>query len=322
MIISIIIPILNEETYIEELVKKIISMSPLDKEVFLVDGGSTDNTIDLIKQLSSKTPNLVFIENKEKYAAQAFNQAFLQTKGKYIAFIGAHADYSSNYFSKGIEFLEQNRCDVVGGVLKQKGNSIIGQVIAACMSSKFGVGDTEFRTTNEEKFVQSVAFAIYKRDIVEKVGLMEPQLIRNQDDEFHYRIVEQGFRILMTPTISAEYYVRNTIPKLFKQYYEYGYYKPLVLYKIRSGIRIRHIIPALFVIYLATLLIALLFLQSLLLIAPIIVYLFLSLYFSIKMEVKKGRFYSILIYPTLHISYGLGFILGVTKVIKDARRVK
>lgn len=312
-------PVLNEEAYIQSLIDILLSSSPENKEVFIVDGGSTDNTLNIIFKNQTKYKNIIYLENKEKSAAHAFNKAFEMSTGEYISFIGAHAIYSSNYFSYSIELLSQNKCDVVGGILKQEGKSEIGKIIAKCMSSKFGVGGTEFRTSTKECYVQSVAFAMYKRDAIDKIGLMNTSLIRNQDDEFHYRIVDKGLKILMTPKISATYYVRNSLEKLFKQYFEYGLYKPLVLKNVKSGIRIRHLIPTFFLFYL----IFFILFPSIITAIPIAIYFLLNVYFSIKNSKNLNEFlYSIFTYLTLHIAYGTGFITGIPKIKKNEQRNK
>lgn len=309
--LSIIVPVLNEEAYIQSLIDTLLNSPPSAKEVFIVDGGSTDNTLNIVQENQKKHKNIIFVENKEKSASHAFNKAFKEATGRYIAFIGAHAIYSKNYFSYSIELLNQNKCDVVGGILKQVGKSAIGNIIAKCMSSIFGVGGTEFRTSMKESYVQSVAFAVYKREVIEEIGLMNTNLVRNQDDEFHYRIVDKGFRILMTPEISATYYVRNSLGKLFKQYFEYGLYKPLVLRNVKSGIRVRHLVPTFFVLYL----IFFMLFPTIIATIPIVIYFLLNTYFSLKYSKNIHEFiYSIFTFLTLHVAYGTGFIVGITKI--------
>ncbi|MDZ7648838.1 MAG: hypothetical protein U5K54_17615 [Cytophagales bacterium] len=119
----------------------------------------------------------------------------------------------------------------VGGPLIQKGKSEKGKAIAHAMSSKLGVGDTEFRTDSKKQYVDSVAFAMYKREIFDSIGVMDEQLIRNQDDELHYRMNAAGYRILMVPEMQCVYYVRETLRGLFKQYFQYGLFKPFTFSK-------------------------------------------------------------------------------------------
>lgn len=314
--ISVFIPILNEVNHLDSLLVSLIEGKECSAmEFFLIDGGSTDGTIDLIKSWQKKYPFIYHVHNKKKYANFAFNISYPLSKGRYIAFIGAHAEYQPNYFKLGKEYLDANKCDVVGGPLIQKGRSIKGKAIAFAMSSKLGVGNTEFRTSQKEQFVDSVAFAIYKREIFDDIGLLDEDLIRNQDDELHYRMNQYGYRILMSPGMKCVYYVRETLWGLFRQYYQYGLFKPLVFKKVRSGLRIRHLIPAGFVLYLVFLPLVGLTIGWFALI-PLCVYLLLILSTSLLSGLKtQSKIFLIVTFPTIHIAYGLGFIIGIRKVL-------
>jgi GT2 family glycosyltransferase len=255
----------------------------------------------------------VLIDNPKKYVSYGFNKAFAESKGKYIGLLGAHTYYPKSYYQSALQALETEDCDVVGGPLLQVGKGSMGKAIAYCMSTKMGVGNTAFRTSKKKQYVDSVAFAIYKRTVFEKVGLLDTELVRNQDDELHYRINANGFKILMIPEMQCEYQVRDSIPKLFRQYYEYGVYKPLVLKKVKSGIKLRHLVPALFVSYLISLPIAIFYPIWLL---PGLLYLLMALFFSFNNQnpiaIKINCF---AVYPVLHFSYGAGFLLGLSKII-------
>lgn len=310
-VISILCPVLNEEAYLDGLAAGFLAGDGLEKEIFFLDAGSTDGTRRKIEELQQKHPNIFLVDNPQKYVSFGFNKAFPQTRGKYIAFLGAHAHYPDTYFANAVKYLDSGECDAVGGPLEQKGKTAMGRAIAWCMSHKFGVGGTEFRTSAQKQYVQSVAFAIYKREVFEKAGLLDEQLLRNQDDELHYRLNAHGFKILMVPEMECSYYVRGTLRGLFKQYYGYGLFKPLVLKKVRSGIRLRHLIPAFFVLYFLSLPLAFLYMWWLL---PLALYLLLDLVFSFGNPLKMGsKLRCVLVFPALHVAYGLGFLLGLLK---------
>ncbi|MBK5283791.1 MAG: glycosyltransferase family 2 protein, partial [Bacteroidia bacterium] len=212
---------------------------------------------------------------------------------------------------RAVHYLSTNECDVVGGPLKQEGKTTTGKAIAFCMSTKFGVGDTEFRTSNEKRIVQSVAFAVYKREIFEKVGLLDEQLVRNQDDELHYRINKFGYRIMMVPEMKCTYFVRESLIKLAIQYFQYGLYKPLVFKKVKSGFRARHFVPSLFVLYLLFTPLAFYFP---LFIIPAILYFAADIFFSFNSKNSIAiKFNALLVYPVLHLAYGTGFLVGLGK---------
>lgn len=317
--LTICFPVYNEVHYIDNLLKSVYSCKSPDREIIIIDGGSTDGTIDKVRLWQKQHSNLRLIKNEKKIVSSGFNKAFYESNSEYIALMGAHAEYPPDYFEIGVSYLKRNECDVVGGPLMQKGRGFKGKVIAACMSCTFGVGDTEFRTSKEKKYVDSVAFAIYNRRIFEKAGMLDEELIRNQDDEFHYRLNSMGFKILMIPDMQSIYYVRENILSLWKQYFQYGLYKPMVFHKVKSSMHLRHIIPSFFVVYL--LLLPVLVKVSFLFFFPFLLYLVADLIVSIKISKNiKGVLYSIIIFPVLHISYGIGFLYGLLRLYKSKVR--
>lgn len=312
--VSVLIPILNEVHHLDDLLSGLIDQSESRQyEFFLIDGGSTDGTHEKIAAWQQRFSFIHRVDNPQRYANFGFNKAFALTTGRYIAFLGAHAEYPSHFLKTGIQYLDEDQCDAVGGPLIQKAKSGKGLAIAHAMSSKFGVGDTEFRTTTDKRYVDTVAFALYKREVFERIGLMDEQLIRNQDDEFHYRMNAAGFKILMVPEMQCTYYVRETLSGLFSQYYQYGLFKPLVLKKVKAGIRLRHLIPACFVLYLLLMLPAFI-LIGWLAFPPLALYLLLDLFFALHAPGFAEKIKSILVFPVLHGSYGVGFLLGFQKI--------
>jgi len=316
-IFSIICPVLNEERHIDEIIAAFVKNCPQPSELFIADAGSIDRTREIILKWSKDYPTIFLIDNPKKYVSFAFNICFGKSSGKYLALLGAHTTYSDSFFTHALSYLETTDCDAVGGPLVQTAYTSMGKSIAYCMSTKFGVGGTEFRTSVVKRYVDSVAFAFYRREVFEKIGLLDEQLIRNQDDEFHYRMNAAGLRILMVPEMQCLYYVRETLAGLFRQYFQYGLFKPLVLKKVKAGIRVRHLIPAFFVLYLLVLLPAIFFVGWPSLI-PMVLYVILVLYFSLKAKLSLGsKIKACIVFPVLHISYGIGFLLGLKKLVDD-----
>ncbi len=311
--VSVIVPVLNEAGFIESMLTSILSKGKVIKELLLVDGGSTDQTKQVIETLAIKDARVKYIENKDKFVSHGFNKTFPMSTGKYIAFLGAHALYPDHFFDLAVHFLTTENCDAVGGPLKQVGKTKKGNAIAYAMSHPYGVGNTEFRTLTKKMYVDSVAFAVYKREVFDKIGLLDTELTRNQDDEFHYRMNAHGMKILMVPELQSTYFVRDNFSSLFKQYYQYGLYKPLVLKKVKSGVRLRHLVPTGFVLYLLAL--PVMIYVSIWFIVPLVFYMILVSFFAGKYFgswLEKG--YALISFFTLHISYGAGFLRGLFRM--------
>lgn len=314
MKLTIVVPVLNERNYINKLVNSLLVDDGFSKEIFLVDGGSNDGTIDLINKFVAKHKNIHILNNSKKYVSHAFNLAYQYSKGEYLALVGAHSVLSKNYFKKAIYELDKNNCDAIGGIFTQKGKTEKSSIIAKCLSSKFGVGNSQPKLIKSREFVKSAAFAVYKREIFENIGLFDEYLVRNQDDEFHYRLVSRGYRMLLDPKMESTCYTRENLNSLFKQYFEYGLYKPLVFKKVPSGKSISQFIPFFFVLYLSF--IPFLFFIGLnsIAIIPLILYVILNIYYSLSnSNFIFGRIYSIFVYFVIHIAYGFGFLKGLFK---------
>ncbi len=311
MKLSVIIPVYNEAECIGSLIQSLNEMDDLDKEIIFSDGGSDDGTRQMIADAADKYGNIVLIDNPGRYVSHAFNHACKIAIGSYVALTGAHSVYPANYFRICVEHLDAGLCDAAGGFLVHRGKGATGEAIACAMSTKFGVGDTEFRTEPEKKYVDSVAFAVYNRKVFEVAGYFDEQLVRDQDDEFHYRMNSMGLRILMIPELKVTYFVRNTLRGLASQYYQYGLYKPLVFRRVVSSVRPRHLVPSLFVIYMASLPLALL---NIIWLVPLALYCLLSLFFSARSPLSlSARLIMPFVFPVLHLGYGIGFLTGLLK---------
>lgn len=313
--ISIVIPCRNEEKFIATVLENILTQDyPMKQlEVFVVDGMSTDSTKNIALSFSHKLNQLSVLDNPNQIVPFALNLAIKKTKGKFIIRMDAHTEYASDYLSKIVATFLSTNADIVGGPMRAKGKTDFQKAVAYCTSTKMGVGDSQLHDENFEGYVDSVYLGSWKRELFDEVGFFDERMKRNQDDEFHYRAKSMGKIIYLNPAIRSVYYPRSTVKKLFIQYFQYGLYKPLVLKKIRSEIKWRHLVPSAFVLYLL-MLIPLQFCPVSFSATPLLLYLVLSLYFSLNNNLSvKSKLYCLIIYPVLHTSYGLGFLAGILK---------
>ena len=309
--ISVICPVYNEAAYIVSVLDFFIKALPQNKELILVDGNSFDNTCDLINQYRASHPNIHLLHNPDRYVPFALNKAITAAKGDIIVRLDAHTDYSPDYFQKIQETFDKTAADIVGGPMRIAAGNAVQNAIGYATSTIFGVGNSSFHFEDFEGFTDSVYLGAWKRSIFEKTGLFDTTFKRNQDDEFHYRAKSMGFKVYQSPDIKLYYHPRKSLGLLFKQYYQYGLYKPLVLKKVKSAINIRHVIPSLFVVYLA-LLPVFIIMGLYLLLFPFAIYFAAALGFSLTSKHPfKETLLIPLVYFTLHIAYGSGFIAGM-----------
>jgi hypothetical protein len=125
------------------------------------------------------------------------------------------------------------------------GGGAVGDAIAGAMSSRFGIG-SYFQFGTAERDADTVYMGMWPRQVFEKVGLFDEELVRNQDDELSYRIRKGGGRIIVSPAMRSRYQNRQSWRKLARQFYEYGLWKTRVLQKHPRQMSIRHYVPPAF----------------------------------------------------------------------------
>jgi GT2 family glycosyltransferase len=240
----------------------------------------------------------------------------------------AHAFYPPSYVPRLIAWQDRTGADNVGGVwVTLPGDeSVMARAIATGLAHPFGVGNAYYRIgTSEPRWVDTVPFGCYRREIFSRIGDFDEELLRNQDDEFNMRLVTRGGRILLVPEIVSHYYARTSLGKLWRTYEQYGYFKPLVARKLGRILTIRQVVPVGFVT-------ALLGSAALAPWSGVMRVLALGLGTAYAAAVAGhavtlGRaegFRTILalclVFPVIHLSYALGWIRGIIDFLVLRRR--
>lgn len=324
--LSVICPIYNEEKYIAKCIESIVQQDyPKDKlEILFVDGMSTDHTREIIEQYTKEYPYIRIIDNPDKVVPHAMNRGIMASTGDVIIRLDAHAVYPNNYFSQLVEALHKYHADNVGAQCRTlpANHTVSAIAIAAALGSSFGVGNSMFRIgITKDIETDTVPFGCFRREVFEKVGLYDTQLIRNQDDELNARIINHGGKIILLAGLEFDYYARDSYAKLFKMYYQYGLYKPLVNKKLGSPATVRQFIPPMFVMGLVLgAIISLCFpIIGWIYGAIVLLYLAAGMMIGIKMEKQHQSALLALAMPftffILHFSYGIGYIHGIIKIL-------
>ena len=317
--ISVILPIRNEEDKILLTLNSISCQNYKSNriEIIICDGSSDDKTIEIIKNIADRDSRIEIINNKYKIVSNGFNLGLNEAKGDIIIRVDGHVEIASNYISRCVALLESKNADIVGGCIRTESDGIVGEAIAIAQSSLFGVGGVEFRNNNFNKstYVNTLAFGAHNRKIFSDIGGYDEDMVCNQDDEFNHRAIQFGKKIWMDPTIKTIYYARSNYLKLFKQYFNYGFYKVRGIQKRGEVVSIRHIIPSIFIVTLIITLIIGFFLQL-----PLVAFFVVFLYLVFNLSASIYSASSIRVFPlislafwTLHLGYGLGFIWGLIR---------
>lgn len=321
--ITVVCPIYNEEKYIARCIESIMEQDypKDDMEVLFVDGMSTDHTRAIIEEYLPRCPYLRVIDNPQRIVPYAMNAGIKAAKGDVIIRLDAHALYPSNYFSELVRKLYELNADNVGAVCRTlpADDSPKCRAIAAALSSSFGMGNSYFRIGAKDIMqVDTVPFGCYRKEVFDKIGLYDTDLIRNQDDELNARLIKHGGKIYLLPYLIVDYFARNTIKKTGKMFYQYGLYKPLVNKKLGSPATLRQFFPVAFVLGLIFGLILSIFSKYILIayLAIVTMYFLLALIFSVKSYSSILQvFCQIATYFTVHINYGWGYLVGIYKIL-------
>lgn len=324
--ISVICPVYNEKKYITSCIESVINSDyPKDlMEVFFVDGKSQDGTVEIISQYAEKYTYIKLLENEHRTVPFALNLAIDQSIGDLIIRLDAHAKYPINYFSELVKWQIKLDADNIGGLCRTLpvDNTPVSQAIAEAVSSKFGMGNAYFRIgTSQIRKVDTVPFGCFKREVFEKIGKFDTELIRNQDDEFNGRIIKSGGSVYLLPHVVSDYYARDSFSKTSKMFYQYGLFKPLVNKKLKAPATTRQFAPPLFVLGLICGTILSFFSTFFLFIFlfVMLVYLLTALDYGRKASNKWSNWKMIFLMPiiffVIHVSYGWGYIKGYLKIV-------
>lgn len=255
--VSVVIPCRNEEKFIEMCLKSIVVNDyPKDGlEVLVVDGMSEDSTRAIVQSWAKQHPSIRLIDNPKKTTPAAMNLGITAARGAVIIIAGAHAEYSADFISNCMHYLSKTGADVVGGpiITKPGANTLIGKAIALARSHPFGVGNSRFRTSSKEGYVDTVPFGAYRREIFKEIGLFNESLARNQDNEMNNRIVKRGRKIYLTPRLTACYYDQATLISFLRHAFSVGMWHIRTVRIAPSALRWRHFAPLVLVMVLVVL---------------------------------------------------------------------
>lgn len=319
--VSIVMPVYNEEKYIGKCIESLLlqDYSKDKMEWIFVDGLSSDNTKKIINNYAAQYPHMIrCLDNPQKTVPYAMNIGIKSAKGKYIIRLDAHAEYNRDYISKCVYYLQTTEADNVGGIAETKSNGTVGKAIAKMLSSRFGVGNSEFRTNGKSGYVDTVPFGAFRCEVFKDLGGYDERLTRNQDNEMNYRIRKNGGKIYLASDIHFSYYCRDSIKGIVDMALKNGTWNIITMKLCPGSMGMRHFVPLLFVLSLIVLPIlgiaCKLFWTVLLL--ELLVYFALDIYFSIKLADGIEEFLRVFIlFPIFHVTYGVGSLNGLIKIV-------
>lgn len=323
--VSIIMPVFNEEPFMARSLAGALAQDyPSDKmEILIADGMSTDGTRDIVKRIQTDKPAVRLIDNPQRIVSTGMNQAIASARGEIIVRLDGHCDYPPDYVRRVVKLLNETAADNVGGVLEPVGTSYAQRAVAAAYYSPVSFAGAALKGANSATLIREVDAVhggCWRRHRLIEEGGFDESMVRNQDDELSFRFRKRGGRVVQSPAIRVKYHVRSSFKKLLLQFLQYGYWKVEVIRRHPQQAGLRHFVPAVFVsTLLGTALISLFTSKGWWALAGIVagyvMIVSISSFYQFSREKKNGWPGVILAVASMHIGYGLGFILGVLRTM-------
>ena len=322
-LISIVLALRNEEKYIEKCLKSCFNQT-LDKalfEIIVVDGLSDDNTLGEVNKFRETHPGLsiIILENKNRLQASGWNIGFKYSRAEYLLMLGGHTVIEPDFLEMNIRMHRKHDVPCTGGLVAALGEDDKSQAIGLAFNNTLGAGNAKYWYGRKEALVETVAFGMYKRRVIEEVGYLNEKIVRGQDWELNYRIVQRFGLLLFSPLIKSYYFARSDYSKLWKRQYEAGAWKLYIIKEHPQSIMLRHLIPPALVAFILTSL-TVFFTNpvNVFWLVPSIIYLLIIFFYAQRSTWKKKSVLLLKVakaFVIIHFGYGLGFFAGIYRLL-------
>ena len=313
--VSVILPVLNEELYLESAVNSILQQDFLGAiEIVLAVGPSKDRTLEIAQKLAAADNRIKIVENPTGKTAAGLNLAIKNSHNPVIVRVDGHANLERSYISTAVKVLKETGAVNVGGLMAAEGITNFERAVATAMRSPLGVGSAKFHTGGSAGYVDTVYLGVFKREALLAAGGFDERFTRAQDWELNFRLRENGGKIYFDPKLKVTYRPRRTIRALAKQYFEYGRWRRVVTSTHKGTINYRYLAPPITVLGVFASLVGSLF--NSMLILPAAVYLLFTFLAAIMIgkSASEMRYLPFVLF-TMQMSWGVGFLTSRKSLI-------
>jgi succinoglycan biosynthesis protein ExoA len=249
-LVSVIVPCRNERNHILAFCDAVAQQKlpeGVELEVWIADGMSDDGTRELLTERAAVDTRLHVVDNPGRIVSTGLNSCLRHARGDVIVRMDVHTVYAPDYVAECIAALDRTGADNVGGPWKAEGVNPMQRAVAAAFQSRLVSGGARSRQLDYEGEADTVYLGCWPRSTFARFGEFDEQLVRNQDDEHNLRISLGGGRIWQSARIRSTYRPRSSLQQVFRQYMQYGYWKPFVMRKHGQAAALRQLVPGAFV---------------------------------------------------------------------------
>ena len=303
---SFVMPVRNEEKYLASAVESVFAqVAPGKTELILAIAPSVDRTRGIAEELQSRFKSLKIIDNPTGDTASGLNLAIAAASYEVIVRVDAHSQLTENYLKTALEALSETGAANVGGRMHAEGISPLQQAVAFGYNNRVGLGGGSFHVGGKAGAVETVYLGVFQKSWLQKVGGFDPKWVRGQDWELNQRIRSAGGVVWFDPRLVVNYFPRSSLSALARQFYQTGVWRGALTRQAPFQSSIRYWIPPLFVV-------------AALFGFPLWLYLlFIGLIAFNALELPNGvKLRVLLVLPTMHFSWGIGFWVGLIRGAK------
>jgi succinoglycan biosynthesis protein ExoA len=316
--VTVILPILNEEADLQNCISAILKQDYAGEiEIILALGPSKDNTNQIARDLAAADKRIKLVNNPTGQTAKGLNLAIAQSSFEIICRIDGHSEISNSYLKTAVSIMQEKGAVNVGGLMYADGQSGLQRTIAQAMRSKLGVGASKFHTGGTAGPSDTVYLGTFKKSAILAAGGFDERYIRAQDWELNHRMRAQGGLIWFDPRLVVTYRPRKSLTKLAKQYFQYGRWRRVISRQHPKTTNFRYLAPPVaLVINLLSVLFGVLVTEAFFL--PVLIYMTLIIIGGAIIGKKfADKLLMPIVFATMHLSWGAGFITSPKKLFKN-----
>ncbi len=254
MTVSVHIVAYNEELTLPDLLRDIEEQTyPREKtEIVLIDCASTDDTQRVIDEFAQNAEGFLAVRighNEKRTTPAGWNEALKLSTAQVVIHLDAHARIEKDFIEKSMKYIAAGE-DIVGGFVGNFSvtNTLFGDAVNKAEDAMFGGSFAKFRRSEQSGYLDTMAFAAYRKEVFEKVGFYNERCIRTEDNEMHYRMRKAGYKFFYTPEIRSSRKTRNGLLPLLKQKFLNGYWIGQASKRSPKCFSMYHFIPFLFLL--------------------------------------------------------------------------
>jgi glycosyltransferase involved in cell wall biosynthesis len=312
--VSVVLPVRNEVATVEGAIRSVLAQEyPRPFEVVVADGMSGDGTRETLEKLSADEPRLLVVDNPSGITPSALNAAIRASSGEVVVRCDGHGALPSGYIRRAVEIMIETGADNVGGVQAATGRGFVQRSIAMAMSSRFGVGDARFHVGGAPGPVDTVFLGVFRRAALDRVGMFDEHLARNQDAELNHRIIATGGTVYFHPDLRVTYYPRASLRALWRQYFASGAWKRETFKRSPGSFRLRQAAPPTLVLgMVASTVVAFTpwRIAAAAVPAAYVAFLVAATWWTLARRRDVAALLLPGVLPTMHLGWGLGFLAG------------